>query len=87
MTLPRRSLCGGPLATEHSGCHSAELPTRPVLLLPGWWINKSKPFGNLWILANDTLHTWLPNEPRQITDAEIASLSAELTNYIRNYGK
>lgn len=70
------------LLQEMSG---REIPVRPVVLFPGWFIRE--PAGSkreVWVLEPKALPKWLANEETRLSTAEVASSAFNLSRYIRN---
>jgi hypothetical protein len=63
--------------------------TFPVLIFPGWWIDETSPKPNrhIWVFGDDTLHKWLPNEPRRLPASDVALFTETLSEYTRNFKK
>lgn len=61
-----------------------DLPVKPVVLFPGWYIKDSRQNRrDLWVLEPKALPTWLGNETTVMAPDEIAMASQHLRQYVR----
>jgi hypothetical protein len=61
-----------------------ELYVRPVVLLPGWWVEQGKgTTREIWVLEPKALKTFLGNEARRLAEEDIKLASFHLTQYVR----
>jgi hypothetical protein len=45
---------------------------RPVVLFPTWWVNEPREQPRVWVLNEKRLFSYLKNEPRRLSDEDIA---------------
>jgi hypothetical protein len=60
------------------------IPDDP-LRLPGWYIEGHSRGREVWVFGNDTLHRFLPHEPRRLPDSDLALLYDSLAIYTRSF--
>ncbi len=56
---------------------------RPVVLYPGWWVNKQPKDAEVWVLNTDAFEKWVANEPMVLRPQEIEVLGMALEAHIR----
>jgi len=62
-----------------------EVPVRPVVLFPGWFIRQSAgSMREVWVLEPKALPKFLANEEAKLTESDVAAFSYNLSRYIRN---
>ncbi|MCW5620815.1 MAG: NERD domain-containing protein [Burkholderiales bacterium] len=62
-----------------------EIPVRPVVLFPGWFIRQSAgSMREVWVLEPKALPKFLANEESKLSEEHVASLAYNLSRYIRN---
>jgi hypothetical protein len=66
-----------------------DLPVRPVVVFPGWFIEKTTgaKTSPVWVLNPKALPTFLENEPRRIAAADVKLAAYHLSRYIRSHTK
>jgi hypothetical protein len=60
-------------------------PVRPVVLFPGWFVEKMKGGEEVWVLNPKALPTFIANEPNKISDSDVHLITFHLSRYIRTY--
>ena len=62
-----------------------KFPIRPVILFPGWFVEKMKKGQDVWILNPKALPVFIENEPVVLKDSEVHLITFHLSRYIRTY--
>lgn len=57
---------------------------RPVVLYPGWFIQRTCRSPSVWVLNEKYLPGWLDHEPEVLSDAEVRRYAAVLADHVRN---
>jgi hypothetical protein len=58
---------------------------RPVILFPGWFIEKMKRGQDVWILNPKALPTFISNEPVSLKDTDVHLIAFHLSRYVRTF--
>ena len=61
-----------------------DLPIRPVVLYPGWWVEGSSSGREVWVLNPRALPKWLANEPVKLSDDDVALFASRLKLHVRD---
>jgi len=56
---------------------------RPVVLYPGWWVDKQPKGVKVWVLNQKAFPKFIDNEPLVLKPEEITLLSAALETHVR----
>ena len=63
----------------------------PVVVLPGWWIEDEGPRPrNVWVMADEVLHTFLETEQEghvRLTKEDERAVYETLAGYVRSEGR
>jgi len=62
-----------------------KLFVKPVVLFPGWFVEKMKGDEEVWILNDKALPTFIENEPIKFKDTEVHLIAFHLSRYIRTF--
>lgn len=65
---------------EFSG---SQVAVRPVVLFPGWFVEKQPRGANTWVLNPKAFAKFVSNEPVKLAPEQVRLLSAALARYIR----
>ncbi|MEX2213236.1 MAG: nuclease-related domain-containing protein [Phycisphaeraceae bacterium] len=65
----------------------ADIPIRPVLLFPGWFIEGTSSGKLVWVLEPKALPKWLPYEPTKLSLEDAALFHHRLSSHIRQNRK
>ena len=63
-----------------------ELPIRPVVLYPGWFVKPQPPGCEVWVLHPDALPSFLKNERTLLDARDIQAIEGCLSVYVRKSG-
>ncbi len=58
---------------------------RPVVLYPGWYVEKQPKGVKVWVLAPRAFPGFLKHEPGKLTDAQVAGVRSAIDAYARSY--
>ena len=61
-----------------------EIRVQPVILYPGWFVNKMPKGAKVWVLTPKALPKFLENEQIILDKNEIPSIAYHLSRYVRN---
>jgi len=62
-----------------------KFPIRPVVLFPGWYVDKVKPTDDVWVLNPKALPVFVNNEPIKLKDEEVHLIAYHLSRHIRTF--
>ncbi len=64
-----------------------DYPIRPVVVLPGWYVERLPPAikSEVWVLNPKALHKWIDNEPQSIDSARVKLAATKVGKYIRTH--
>jgi len=60
-----------------------KFPIRPVVLFPGWYVDKVKTTDDVWVLNPKALPVFVKNEPIKLKDEEVHLIAYHLSRYVR----
>jgi hypothetical protein len=60
-----------------------ELPIRPVVLYPGWFVERQPKGCKVWVLAPRAFEAFLQYEEPKLSDPEVAAIRSTIDAYIR----
>ena len=72
------------IVKEYTG---TDVPVRPVVLFPGWWVDESGNDGDLWVLNEERLIGYLRKESVSLSSDRVKFLAANAARYIRDRQK
>ena len=58
---------------------------RPVILFPGWYTDKTKSGGDIWILNPKALPSFISHEPISLKEDEVYMVAFHLSRYVRTF--
>lgn len=61
-----------------------EFPVQPVVVFPGWYIEKDSKMADTWVLNPKALRTYIKNSEPLLTPEEVHFLANGLSRHIRN---
>lgn len=61
-----------------------EFPVQPVVVFPGWYIEKDSKMSDIWVLNPKALRTYIKNSEPLLTPEEVHFLANGLSRHIRN---
>ena len=72
------------LLAELTGRKRRDIPVRPVVLYPGWYIEGSSSGKDVWVLNPKAFIGFLDNEDEHVSSEDVALFSSRLANSIRH---
>jgi hypothetical protein len=60
-----------------------EFPVRPVVLFPGWFVERLPKGASVWVLNPQALPSFIQHEPTRINDSDLHLAAFHLARYIR----
>lgn len=66
---------------QHAG---RRVVVRPVVLFPGWWVERQPKGVEVWVLNPKALASFVEQEPRQFNEQEVRILAEGLARYVRD---
>ena len=60
-----------------------EFPIRPVVLFPGWFVERNPEGSSVWVLNPKALPSFIEHEPNRISESDLHMASYHLAGYIR----
>ena len=66
-----------------------EFPVRPVILFPGWFVERSTEGkkSSVWVLNPHALPSFIENEPKRISESDLRMASYHLERYIKAHAQ
>lgn len=61
-----------------------EIPVRPVVLFPGWFVERARRGVEVWVLNEKALSTFLTNETGVLDADEVSSIANQFSRYLRD---
>jgi len=60
-----------------------DVPVQPVVLYPGWYIQRRCTQPRVWVLNENYLLGWLDHEPARLADSDIHRYATALADHVR----
>ena len=60
-----------------------EFPIRPVVLFPGWFVERNPEGSSVWVLNPKALPSFIEHEPNRISESDLHMATYHLAGYIR----
>lgn len=66
-----------------AGCMGEAPFVRPILLYPGWYIQRRTKKADLWVLNENLLQAYLDHEDDRLSDREVCTITDALATHVR----
>lgn len=63
---------------------SSRVQVRPVVVFWGWWVKRTPPAVEAWVLSAKALPAFIANEPQRLTPDDVRRVSEALAMHVRN---